>query len=127
MERFKVLEKETKTKAYSKEGLSQSLKKKKDPKLDPKFETYQWIEKNIKELKKQLEGFAQKAVPTKGKKGKAKGKNEGTSKWYVFHTTPYAICPSCSVFVHLPSIYLICRQSPALTLIAIRCIMQPIT
>ena len=34
MERFKVLEKQTKTKAYSKEGLQQVLKKKKDPKKD---------------------------------------------------------------------------------------------
>ena len=34
MERFKVLEKETKTKAYSKEGLQQIMKKKKDPKKD---------------------------------------------------------------------------------------------
>jgi CCR4-NOT transcriptional regulation complex NOT5 subunit len=33
-----VLEKETKTKAYSKEGLSQSMqKKKKDPTKDPKY------------------------------------------------------------------------------------------
>jgi CCR4-NOT transcriptional regulation complex NOT5 subunit len=41
MERFKVLERETKTKAYSKEALSQHTRKNKDPTLNPKYETYQ--------------------------------------------------------------------------------------
>ena len=45
MEKFKVLEKETKTKAYSKEGLSKGLKKKKDPKANPKYPTMKWIDR----------------------------------------------------------------------------------
>jgi hypothetical protein len=46
MEKFKVLEKETKTKAFSKEGLSKGLKKKKDPKANPKYPTMKWIDRS---------------------------------------------------------------------------------
>jgi CCR4-NOT transcription complex subunit 3 len=42
MERFKVCEKETKTKAYSKEGLAASAKK--DAKSLAKLEIYEWID-----------------------------------------------------------------------------------
>jgi CCR4-NOT transcriptional regulation complex NOT5 subunit len=54
MERFKVLEKETKTKAYSKEGLQQIMKKKKDPKKDIKYPTYKWLDECKASLKKQI-------------------------------------------------------------------------
>jgi hypothetical protein len=46
MERFKVCEKETKTKAYSKEGLAASAKK--DPKAMAKMEVYEWVEVRLR-------------------------------------------------------------------------------
>lgn len=73
MERFKVLEKETKTKAYSKEGLSLVTKKKTDPRADPKYETISWIKKAVRDLKAQIETM-QKASANKAKKGKPKTK-----------------------------------------------------
>lgn len=58
MERFKILEKETKTKAYSKEGLNQSMKRSSlnsghtaEHKADPRYESYQWIDQTRRELK----------------------------------------------------------------------------
>lgn len=73
MERFKVCEKETKTKAYSKEGLSMQTKKGKDKDDGPKQAIYQWIDdmteqlsEQQSELESQMEGF--------GAGGKKKGK-----------------------------------------------------
>ena len=44
-----MLEKETKTKAYSKEGLSKTLKKKKqkDPTQSPAWPTLEWIKEYV--------------------------------------------------------------------------------
>ena len=55
MERFKVLEKETKTKAYSKEGLSQSARRNVDPRDDPNYETYCYIDEMMEKLQAQQE------------------------------------------------------------------------
>mmetsp|Transcript_23229 Transcript_23229/g.38195 ORF Transcript_23229/g.38195 Transcript_23229/m.38195 type:complete len:983 (-) Transcript_23229:121-3069(-) len=55
MERFKVCEKETKTKAYSKEGLGQQPKA--DPHAKAKGEVRGWIQEYLDALQKQLEAF----------------------------------------------------------------------
>mmetsp|Transcript_17287 Transcript_17287/g.34875 ORF Transcript_17287/g.34875 Transcript_17287/m.34875 type:complete len:618 (-) Transcript_17287:150-2003(-) len=78
MERFKVLEKESKTKKYSKEGLAQSGKKKKK---DPRDEVYAWIAEKQDALREQVEEFEEQyeqATASGGTKGKKKrgGKNE---------------------------------------------------
>lgn len=54
MERFKVLEKETKTKAYSKEGLNSNLKKSHAAKNAPKAKQLEWIEETISTLQDQV-------------------------------------------------------------------------
>jgi len=75
MEKFKACEKEMKTKAYSKEGLSQSAKL--DPKEKEKMETCEWLSNTVDELALQIEK-AEAEVETlqggvkKGKKDKAK-------------------------------------------------------
>eukprot|EP00808_Paulinella_micropora_P013683 g55327.t1 len=56
MERFKVLERETKTKAYSKEGLSLSMKQKKDPTKDPNYPYYQWMEETREQMEEERSG-----------------------------------------------------------------------
>ncbi len=54
MERFKVLEKETKTKAYSKEGLSQSAKRSaNENREEPNSEIIEWIDDVIQRIKDQ--------------------------------------------------------------------------
>lgn len=53
MERFKAIEKEMKTKAYSKEGLLQ--KEKMDPKEKEKLDTCDWITTTVDELSRQIE------------------------------------------------------------------------
>ena len=55
MERFKVVERETKTKAYSKEGLGAGQKL--DPQEKEKEECAQWITEAIHELKIQIDKF----------------------------------------------------------------------
>ena len=49
MEKFKVVERETKTKAYSKEGLQAASKV--DPAQKEIEETEEWLRDNIKEMK----------------------------------------------------------------------------
>ncbi|THD20015.1 CCR4-NOT transcription complex subunit 3 [Fasciola hepatica] len=56
MERFKIIEKETKTKAYSKEGLL-STDAKKDPLQKEKEEIDEWLKQCISSLKKQTEKY----------------------------------------------------------------------
>lgn len=56
MERFKIIEKETKTKAYSKEGLL-STDAKKDPLQKEKEELDEWLKQCISSLKKQTEKY----------------------------------------------------------------------
>ncbi|KAI9488109.1 Not1 N-terminal domain, CCR4-Not complex component-domain-containing protein [Zychaea mexicana] len=53
MERFKAIEKEMKTKAYSKEGLLQ--KEKMDPREKEKLDTCDWITTTVDELSRQIE------------------------------------------------------------------------
>uniref|UniRef100_A0A1I8G7D0 Not3 domain-containing protein n=1 Tax=Macrostomum lignano TaxID=282301 RepID=A0A1I8G7D0_9PLAT len=53
MERFKIIEKETKTKAYSKEGLG--AEQKKDPLQKEKEDIMDWVRENISTLEKQIE------------------------------------------------------------------------
>ncbi|XP_031708775.1 CCR4-NOT transcription complex subunit 3a isoform X2 [Anarrhichthys ocellatus] len=71
MERFKVVERETKTKAYSKEGLG--LAQKVDPAQREKEETGQWLTNTIDTLNMQVDQFESEveslSVQTKKKKG----------------------------------------------------------
>lgn len=53
MERFKAIEKEMKTKAFSKEGLLQ--REKMDPKEKEKLDTCEWITSMVEELSRQIE------------------------------------------------------------------------
>eukprot|EP00300_Choanocystis_sp_HF-7_P011823 c17629_g1_i2.p1 GENE.c17629_g1_i2~~c17629_g1_i2.p1 ORF type:complete len:692 (+),score=169.81 c17629_g1_i2:40-2115(+) len=55
MERFKVCEKETKTKAYSKEGLAQAPKT--DPIEEKKEQTREWIQTALTTLREQIVEF----------------------------------------------------------------------
>ena len=56
MERFKVIEKETKTKAFSKEGLA-AARVAKDPKEKAKDEAKEWMSNAIEEMNTQIETF----------------------------------------------------------------------
>ncbi|XP_034409288.1 CCR4-NOT transcription complex subunit 3a isoform X3 [Cyclopterus lumpus] len=71
MERFKVVERETKTKAYSKEGLG--LAQKVDPAQREKEETGQWLTTTIDTLNMQVDQFESEveslSVQTRKKKG----------------------------------------------------------
>ncbi|XP_072317733.1 CCR4-NOT transcription complex subunit 3a isoform X2 [Eucyclogobius newberryi] len=71
MERFKVVERETKTKAYSKEGLG--LAQKVDPAQREKEETGQWLTNTIDALNMQVDQFESEveslSVQTRKKKG----------------------------------------------------------
>ncbi|KAK2844666.1 hypothetical protein Q5P01_011325 [Channa striata] len=71
MERFKVVERETKTKAYSKEGLG--LAQKVDPAQREKEETGQWLTNTIYTLNMQVDQFESEveslSVQTRKKKG----------------------------------------------------------
>lgn len=53
MERFKAIEKEMKTKAFSKEGLMQMARM--DPKEKEKMETCDWVSSMVDEIARQLE------------------------------------------------------------------------
>ena len=53
MEKFKACEKEMKTKAFSKEGLTQSAKL--DPKQQEKVDTMSWVQQMMDELMVQVE------------------------------------------------------------------------
>ncbi|XP_064601447.1 CCR4-NOT transcription complex subunit 3-like isoform X2 [Liolophura sinensis] len=70
MERFKVVERETKTKAYSKEGLGAATKL--DPAAKEKGEVANWLSHTIENLNIQLDSFEseveQLSVTTKKKK-----------------------------------------------------------
>ncbi|KAL4378130.1 hypothetical protein GQ457_02G035050 [Hibiscus cannabinus] len=70
MERFKICEKETKTKAFSKEGLGQQPKT--DPKEKAKSETRDWLNNVVGELESQIDSFEAEVEGLSVKKGKAK-------------------------------------------------------
>ncbi|KAH9513143.1 CCR4-NOT transcription complex, subunit 3 [Bulinus truncatus] len=71
MERFKVVERETKTKAYSKDGLGAAAKL--DPQTKEKAETTQWLSNVIENLNLQLDQF-ECELEAKGSSSKKKGK-----------------------------------------------------
>ncbi|KZV53742.1 hypothetical protein F511_00008 [Dorcoceras hygrometricum] len=70
MERFKICEKETKTKAFSKEGLGQQPKT--DPKEKAKSETRDWLNNVVGELESQIDSFEAEVEGLSVKKGKAR-------------------------------------------------------
>lgn len=70
MERFKICEKETKTKAFSKEGLGQQPKT--DPKEKAKAETRDWLNNMVSELESQIDCFEADIEGLSVKKGKSK-------------------------------------------------------
>lgn len=70
MERFKICEKETKTKAFSKEGLGQQPKT--DPKEKAKSETRDWLNTVVGELESQIDNFEAEIEGLSVKKGKTR-------------------------------------------------------
>ncbi|XVE89803.1 hypothetical protein DITRI_Ditri20bG0024100 [Diplodiscus trichospermus] len=70
MERFKICEKETKTKAFSKEGLGQQPKT--DPKEKAKSETRDWLNNLVGELESQIDSFEAEIEGLFVKKGKTR-------------------------------------------------------
>ncbi|CAK9155281.1 unnamed protein product [Ilex paraguariensis] len=70
MERFKICEKETKTKAFSKEGLGQQPKT--DPKEKAKSETRDWLNNVVSELESQIDSFEAEIEGLSVKKGKTR-------------------------------------------------------
>ncbi|XP_019762622.1 CCR4-NOT transcription complex subunit 3 isoform X2 [Dendroctonus ponderosae] len=76
MERFKVVERETKTKAYSKEGLGAAQKL--DPAQKEKEEMQHWLSSSIDELSIQTDSFESEIeqLLSKGKKKLDKDKQE---------------------------------------------------
>ncbi|VDN13357.1 unnamed protein product, partial [Dibothriocephalus latus] len=81
MERFKVIEKETKTKAYSKEGLLSSDAKK-DPLQKEKEELDEWLKQSIQALQTQSEKyeFELENLATTGKKKRADKERAATTE-----------------------------------------------
>ncbi|KAI6047051.1 Not1 N-terminal domain, CCR4-Not complex component-domain-containing protein [Pisolithus marmoratus] len=73
MEKFKACEKEMKTKAFSKEGLTQSAKL--DPKAQEKMEVTSWLQQTVEELTLQVEQ-AEAEIETLQGGGKKKGKGQ---------------------------------------------------
>nr|QOW64974.1 hypothetical protein [Lymnaea stagnalis] len=71
MERFKVVERETKTKAYSKDGLGAAAKL--DPLAKEKAEATLWLSNAIENLNVQLDQF-ESELESKGSSSKKKGK-----------------------------------------------------
>ena len=76
MEKFKACEKEMKTKAFSKEGLTAAAKL--DPKAQEKLEMTQWIQTQVEELLLQVEQ-SEAEIETLQGGGKKKGKSGGAS------------------------------------------------
>jgi len=76
MERFKVLERESKTKAYSKEGLAKLYAQ--QVKADPREESYEWIQGIQESLNEQIEELEEQmdSVTVKGKRGMNKSKKQ---------------------------------------------------
>jgi hypothetical protein len=83
MEKFKNYEKESKTKAYSKEGLLNARENAK--KEDPKGEIRQWTQKMIDELKIQIDDFEMKKEAINAKKNPSAQELEHYSKSLTRH------------------------------------------
>lgn len=76
MEKFKACEKEMKTKAFSKEGLTAATKL--DPKAQEKNEVTTWIQSQVEELQIQIEQ-SEAEIETLQGGGKKKGKSGGAA------------------------------------------------
>ena len=76
MEKFKACEKEMKTKAFSKEGLTQSAKL--DPKQQEKVDTMTWVQAMMDELMVQVESAEAEIENLQGA-GKKKNKSGGVA------------------------------------------------
>lgn len=74
MERFKVVERETKTKAYSKEGLG--LASKVDPAQKERVEMTQWLSECIDKLQLQVDHFEMELESMKSQTKKRKVPSE---------------------------------------------------
>ncbi len=72
MEKFKICEKEAKTKAFSKEGL-QNAASRMDPKEKAKHEMREWLNDTVDKLNTQIEEF-EAEIEELGSSGKKKGK-----------------------------------------------------
>jgi CCR4-NOT transcription complex subunit 3 len=80
MERFKVCEKEFKTKAFSKEGLSQQPKE--DPKEKEKNRVRKWISEKLETLASQVDAYEVEIENQNSGKGKkSKKESSSVSKW----------------------------------------------
>ena len=73
MEKFKIVERETKTKAYSKEGLTSGHKL--DPAERERYEISQWLNSCIEKLNIQMDQF-EAEIETLGMTKKKKGRND---------------------------------------------------
>jgi CCR4-NOT transcription complex subunit 3 len=76
MEQFKICEKETKTKAYSKEGLARDDRN--DPREAEKDEKRQWIQSSLERLQELVEAVEAEIerAGSVSTKSKAKGRND---------------------------------------------------
>lgn len=79
MERFKVCEKEFKTKAFSKEGLSQQPKE--DPKEKEKNKVRKWIAEKLETLASQTDAYEVEIENSTSSKGKKNKKNDSVLKY----------------------------------------------
>lgn len=81
MERFKVVEKETKTKAFSKEGLA-AARLAKDPKEKAKDDAKEWIANAMETMNEQIEVFEHEieSLSASSKKGKSKTSTPGGTR-----------------------------------------------
>ena len=77
MERFKVVERETKTKAYSKEGLTSGTKL--DPAEKERIEISQWLNQCLDSLNLQMDQF-EAEIETLSTVKKKKNRNENAEK-----------------------------------------------
>ncbi|KAF9364449.1 general negative regulator of transcription subunit 5 [Mortierella sp. NVP85] len=78
MERFKAIEKEMKTKAYSREGLIMFGRM--DPKEKEKAETCTWVTERVEALSIQIEGMEAEMETLQSKKGKSSTVKERISE-----------------------------------------------
>uniref|UniRef100_A0A0K2V2L9 Putative LOC100749312 [Bombus impatiens] n=1 Tax=Lepeophtheirus salmonis TaxID=72036 RepID=A0A0K2V2L9_LEPSM len=82
MERFKVVERETKTKAYSKEGLTSGLKL--DPAEKERYEITSWLKQCIEDLNLQMDGF-EAEIESLGTTKKKKNRNDEKIEEFNIH------------------------------------------
>ena len=78
MERFKIVERETKTKAYSKEGLTNSARM--DPAEREKAGVQNWLNQCIDTLNIQVDQFEAEIESLQGGGKKKKGKNDDNER-----------------------------------------------